>query len=109
MRARDKTRAGMKLASSNERLTLLKKYKILRNQFVASIRKDSLTFNEERITKANDEKEMWNVVREVTNPRKNNQRVHSLPMHWQKMKSKNLLKLFQFDNLYECMLQSHLK
>ena len=36
------------------------------------------TFNEERITEANDEKEMWNVVREVTNPRKNNQKLLNL-------------------------------
>ena len=48
----------------------MKKYKILRNQVTGSIRNDSLKLNEDRISKANDEKEMWNVAREVTNPKK---------------------------------------
>ena len=71
MRKRDYTRAGISKASPSERPTLLKKYKFLRNQVIGSIRKDSLMFNDDRIAKANDEKEMWNVVREVTNPKKN--------------------------------------
>ena len=73
MKTRDLTRASIHKASPSERPILLKKYKIIRNKVIASIRKDSLKFDEERISKANDEKELWNVVREVTNPKKNNE------------------------------------
>ena len=51
------------------RAVLVKKYKILRNKTTASIRRDNLNFNEERIAKANDEEEIWNIVNEVSNPK----------------------------------------
>ena len=60
MKTRDSTRAGIHKAGASEKPILVKKYKILRNKVVASIRNDSLKFNEERINNANDEKEMRN-------------------------------------------------
>ena len=36
-------------------------------------RQDNLNFNEQRISKANDEKEIWNIVNEVVNPRKDSE------------------------------------
>ena len=42
MKTRDLTRAGINKASASERPILLKKYKIVRNQVIASIRKDNI-------------------------------------------------------------------
>ena len=42
----------------------------LRNKVTTSIRRDSLKFNEDRIATANDEKEVCNIVNDVSNPKK---------------------------------------
>ena len=57
-------------ASPQSRPTLLKKYKILRNKVTSRLRSDSIKLNEERINEAKNESEMWNIVKDVTNPRK---------------------------------------
>ena len=64
-----KTRKNISKANDSNRAVLVKKYKILRNKTTASIRKDNLDFNKEQIDKANDEKEFWNIVNEVANPK----------------------------------------
>ena len=57
-------------ASPQSRPTLPKKYKILRNKVTSRLRSDSIKLNEERINEAKNESEMWNIVKDVTNPRK---------------------------------------
>ncbi len=44
------------------------RYKKLRNRVKNQIRKDTRQFNEERIDKAGDEKEIWKLVNEVIKP-----------------------------------------
>jgi hypothetical protein len=54
---RDKVRKLIHL-SPNEKKILHERYKKLRNRVTNQIRKDTRQFNEERIDKAGDEKEM---------------------------------------------------
>ena len=69
MEKRDKTRASLSIASKQHKAVLMVKYRILRNKTTASIRNDNIEFNENRIKEANNEKEIWNIVNEVTKPR----------------------------------------
>ena len=48
---------------------LHKKYKILRNRTTNRIRKDTIKANGERIEEANNEQEIWKIVKEINNPR----------------------------------------
>ena len=50
-----------------------KRYKKLCNRVTNQIRKDTRQFNEERINKAGDEKEIWKLVNEVIKPKEKNQ------------------------------------
>ena len=59
-------------ASGNEKHTLMQQYKTLRNKVTGKIRKENIDFNNNRIEEANNERELWNVVKEVINPRKEN-------------------------------------
>ena len=70
MKQRDVTRSNISKANNQQKTVLMKKYKILRNKTTASIRKDSLNHNQDRIDNAKNEKEIWNIVNDVTNPRK---------------------------------------
>ena len=59
--------------SPNEKKILHDKYKKLRNRVTNQIRRDTRNFNEERIDKAGDEKEIWKLVNEVIKPKDKNQ------------------------------------
>ena len=65
MKSRDETRAKIKQASSNEKITLLSKYKKLRNLITCRIRKETIEHNEQRVKNANSDGEIWKVVSEV--------------------------------------------
>ena len=51
-------------------------YKKLRNQVNYRIRKESIEHNDSRMSKANNESEVWNVVNEVITPKNN------IPLNW---------------------------
>jgi hypothetical protein len=72
MKQRDKTRSMIQRASGNEKHTLMQQYKTLRNKVTGKIRKENIDFNNNRIEEANNERELWNVAKEVINPRKEN-------------------------------------
>ena len=72
MKKRDKTRSMIQRASGNEKHTLMQQYKTLRNKVTGKIRKENIDFNNNRIEEANNERELWNVAKEVINPRKEN-------------------------------------
>jgi hypothetical protein len=72
IKERDKVRKLIHL-SPNEKKILHERYKKLRNRVTNQIRKDTRQFNEERIDKAGDEKEIWNLVNEVIKPKEKNQ------------------------------------
>ena len=59
-------------ASGNEKQTLMQQYKILKNNMTGKIRKENIDFNNNRIEEANNERELWNVAKDVINPRKKN-------------------------------------
>jgi hypothetical protein len=59
--------------SPNENIIIHERYKKLRNRVSNQIKKDTRQFNEERIGKAGDEKEIWKVVNEVIKPKEKNQ------------------------------------
>ena len=59
----------MKNAKENEQRLLFSKYKKLRNKVNSQIRKESVDFNNNRNDQANDENEIWNVIKEVTKPK----------------------------------------
>ena len=99
MKTRDQTRASIHKASPTVRPILVKKYKIIRNKVIASIRKDSLKFNEERISKANDEKELWNVVRDVKKPKKNSKRENGPDSRALRSISNEVLSVLSFSEL----------
>ena len=69
MKTRDQTRKKLSLSNQEERSILLAKYKKLRNEVNRRIRSESRKFNNERIEKANNENEMWQVVNDVLKPR----------------------------------------
>ena len=74
MKARDQTRLNISSGNStSQKLTMLKKYKVLRNQVNSALRKDSVDFNNNRSTSAKDENEVWKVVNEVLQPKKENE------------------------------------
>ena len=69
MLKRDNTRLKIKNAEMTEKIILMTQYKKLRNKVNAKIRAESVKFNNERINKANSEKETWNIINDVTNPK----------------------------------------
>ena len=58
--------------SASQKKILFQKFKITRNQVNSSLRKDSVDFNNNRIEQANDENEVWKVVNDVIQPKKEN-------------------------------------
>ena len=44
-------------------------YKKLRKRVISELRKDNMNFNNERVKSAQDENEMWKVVKDITSPR----------------------------------------
>ena len=59
--------------SPKEKIIIHERYKKLRNRVSNQIKKDTRQFNEERIDKAGDEKEIWKGVNEVIKPKEKNQ------------------------------------
>ena len=62
----------MKKVSHTERVILHAKFKRLRNKVNSELKKDTINNNNVRIDKANDENEVWKVVKEISNPNRNN-------------------------------------
>ena len=54
-------------------MILQTKYKTLRNKVTSGIRKENIDFNNNRVNEANNESELWKIVNEVSNPKKENQ------------------------------------
>ena len=48
------------------------KFKRLRNKVNSKLKKDTIRNNNERIDKANDENEVWKIVKEISSPNRNN-------------------------------------
>ena len=65
---RDHIRKEMHKYSSNERKVFHQKYKKLRNAATNQVRQDTKQFNEDRIEKAADQKEIWKIVKDVISP-----------------------------------------
>ena len=51
---------------------LHEKFKRLRNKVNSELKKDTFQYNNDRIDKAQDENEVWKVVKEINNPNRNN-------------------------------------
>ena len=49
----------------------MSQYKKLRNLVNSKIRKETISFNSERVPESKSEKEMWNVINDVTSPKSN--------------------------------------
>ena len=43
----------------------------MRNRVNSELKKDTINNNNERIDKANDENEVWKIVKEISNPNRN--------------------------------------
>ena len=70
MKKRDQTRLKIKNASSMNKSTLLTQDKILRNKVNHLVKKDNMAYNKARINKAKNENEIWRIVNDVTQPKK---------------------------------------
>ena len=70
MKKRDKTRRSIQASSGKEKQVLLQQYKALRNKMTGQIRKENIDYNNNRIEEANSERELWNVVNDLINPKK---------------------------------------
>ncbi len=57
--------------SPNEKKIIHERYKKLNYRLLNQFKKDTRQFNEERIDKAGDEKEIWKLVNEVIKPKEN--------------------------------------
>jgi hypothetical protein len=68
---RDIARKSIKTKTGVEKAVQHTKYKKLRNRVNSELKKDNLRFNSERVREANDENEIWKVVKDVTNPKSN--------------------------------------
>ena len=51
-------------------LSILNQYKKLRNNVTSQLRKENIELNNNRVSEANDDNEIWRIVKEVTNPQK---------------------------------------
>jgi len=72
IRQRDDLRKSIH-RSPNEKKVLHEQYKKLRNRVTNQIRRDTQQYNEEKIDKAEDEKEIWKVVNQVIKPKEKSQ------------------------------------
>jgi hypothetical protein len=68
MSERDNIRKKLYKYSSSEKKVFHLKYRKLRNAATNQGRKDTKLYNEERIEKAADQKEIWKVVNDVISP-----------------------------------------
>ena len=68
---RNLTRKKMKDATHSEKVILHEKFKRLRNKVNSELKKDTIRNNNERIDKANDENEVWKIVKEISSPNRN--------------------------------------
>ena len=73
MAKRDNIREQMNTANKNERILLLTQYKRIRNNVNKRVRQETIDHNNSRVNEANNESEIWNVVKEVSNPKNESQ------------------------------------
>ena len=71
IKERDQLRKSIN-KSPNENKILHEKYKKIRNCVINQIRKETKRNNEERIDKAGNTKEIWNIVNDIIKPREQN-------------------------------------
>ena len=69
MLKRDNIRLRMKSANKTERIILQSQYKKLRNCVNKKVRLENIEFNEKRVNEAKNENEIWNILKEVSNPK----------------------------------------
>ena len=69
---RDQIRKLIKQADQSERSVLQTQFKVLRNKVNSKVRKDNIDFNNNRLEKANNENEVWKIVKDVSNPKSDN-------------------------------------
>ena len=70
MEKRNEARLAVSKVNGNQKVIWLQKYKKLRNQVNNKIRKDTVDFNNKRVDEAKDENEIWNIAKDITNPKK---------------------------------------
>ena len=70
MKERDTTRRLIKTFSPTERIVQQLKYKKLRNKVNSQLKKDNININNERVKSADSENEIWKVVKDITNPKR---------------------------------------
>ena len=72
MKKREEAREMIKRSSGNQKVIWTEKYKKIRNRVTASIRKDTMDANNNRIDDAKDENEVWKIAKDIINPMKEN-------------------------------------
>ena len=65
MKKREEAREMIKRSSGNQKLLWTEKYKKIRNKVTASIRKDTMDANNNRIDEAANENELWKITNEI--------------------------------------------
>jgi hypothetical protein len=70
MEKRNEARLAVSKVNGNQKVIWLQKYMKLRNQVNNKIRKDTVDFNNKRVDEAKDENEIWNIAKDITNPKK---------------------------------------
>ena len=73
MADRDQTRMKIKKSENNQKALLMVKYKKLRNLVNSRLRKETIEFNEKRISDAKNENEVWKVVNDTIHPNKSSE------------------------------------
>jgi hypothetical protein len=66
---RDLARKSIKTKTGVEKAVQHTKYKKLRNRVNSELKKDNIMHNSKRVREANDEKEIWKVIKDVANPK----------------------------------------
>ena len=69
MKKRDEVRIRMSTCNQKERALLVLQYRKLRNLVNSKVRQETIDFNTKRVEDAKNEAEMWNIVKEVSNPK----------------------------------------
>lgn len=69
IKERDKARLEIK-NSKTEKHIALQKYRTIRNRVTAAIRRDTIMHNDKRVREAENESEVWKIVKESTAPNK---------------------------------------
>ena len=73
MAKRENIREQMNTANKTERTILLIQYKKIRNNVNKRVRQETIEHNNNRVKEANNENEIWNIVKEVSVPKNESQ------------------------------------